>query len=45
MALYNSPDNALSNPVTSISKGDYLAKNLMPQEYHDYLVLFSEKEA
>jgi len=45
MALYNSPDNAPLNPVTSVSKGDDLAKNLVPQEYHDYLVLFSEKEA
>jgi len=45
MALYNSPDNAPSKPVTNVSKGDDLAKNLVPQEYHDYLVLFSEKEA
>jgi len=45
MALYNSPNNALSNPVTSVSKDDDLAKNLVPQEYCDYLVLFSEKEA
>jgi len=45
MALYNSPDNAPSNLVTSVSKGDDPAKNLVPQEYHDYLVLFSEKEA
>jgi len=45
MALYNSPDNAPVIPVTSVSKGDDLAKNLVPQDYHDYLVLFSEKEA
>jgi len=45
MALYNSPDNTPSNLVTSVSKSDDLAKNLVPQEYHDYLVLFSEKEA
>jgi len=45
MALYNSPDDAPSKPVTSVSKSDDLAKNLVLQEYHDYLVLFSEKEA
>jgi len=45
MALYNSPDNAPSNPVTSVPKSDDLAKNLVPQEYHEYLVLFSQKEA
>jgi len=45
MALYNRPDNAPAIPVTSVSKGDDLAKNLVPQDYHDYLVLFSEKEA
>jgi len=45
MALYNSPNNPPSNPVTSVWKCDDLAKNLVPQEYHDYLVLFSEKEA
>jgi len=45
MALYNSPDNAPTTLVTSVSKGDNLAKDLMPQDYHDYLVFFSEKEA
>jgi len=45
MALYNSPDNAPAIPITSVSKGDDLAKNLVPQDYYDYLVLFSEKEA
>jgi len=45
MTLYNSSDNAPSKPVTNVSKGDDLAKNLVPQEYYDYLVLFSEKEA
>jgi len=45
MALYNNPDNILATPVTSVSKGDDLAKDLVPQDYHDYLVLFSEKEA
>jgi len=45
MAVYNSPDNAPSNPVTSVPKSDDLAKNLVPQESHDNLVFFSEKEA
>jgi len=45
MALYNSPNNAPAIPATSVSKSDDIAKNLMPQDYHDYLVLFSEKEA
>jgi len=45
MALYNSPDNTPVIPVTSVSKSDDLAKNLVPQDDHDYLVLFSEKEA
>jgi len=45
MALYNSPNNTPSNPVTSVSKCDDSAKNLVPREYHNYLVLFSEKEA
>jgi len=45
MALYNSPDNTPAIPVTSVSIGDDLAKNLVPQDYYNYLVLFSEKEA
>jgi len=45
MALYNSPDNAPATPITSVSKSDNLTKELVPQDYHDYLVLFSEKEA
>jgi len=45
MALYNSPDNAPAIPATSVLKNDDLAKNLVPQDYHNYLVLFSEKEA
>jgi len=45
MALYNSPDYAPTTPVTSVSKGDDLTKELVLQDYYDYLVLFSEKEA
>jgi len=44
MTLCNSPDNALAIPGTSMSKNDDLAKNLVPQDYHDYLVLFSKKK-
>jgi len=45
IALYNTPDNAPATLVTSVSKGDDLGKKLVPQDYHDYLVLFSAKEA
>jgi len=46
MALYHTPDEKVTYVLshTHVAEDDP-AKKLVPPEYHDYLVLFSEKEA
>jgi len=45
MALCNDPSDTPVTPVTGVSKDEDLAKELVPSDYYDYLILFSEKEA
>jgi len=45
MALYNSLSDTPVTPVTGMSKDKDLAKELVPSDYHNYLVLCLEKEA
>jgi len=45
MALCNDPSDTSVTPVIGVSKDEDLAKELVPSDYYDYLVLFSEKEA
>jgi len=46
MALYHTPDEKVTHvpPHTRVAEDDPAKKLVLP-EYHDYLVLFSEKEA
>jgi len=48
MALCHAPEEKITHvsPHTRVAEEEYdPAKKLVPPEYHDYLVLFSEKEA
>jgi len=48
MALYHTPDEKVTHislHTRVVEEEHDPAKKLVPPEYHDYLVLFSEKEA